>query len=79
MCLDVARGLSAVEGIGGSSSRRQPWSCVLRSRKAGSREGSGRGWWDSMKEAGRLGEHLGDSSSPAVTRAQAHKGKHERG
>lgn len=69
MCLDVARGLYAVEGIGGSSSGRQSWSSVLRSRKAGSREGSGSGWWDSMKEAGKLGEHLGDTSWPAVTRA----------
>ena len=38
---------------------RQPWSCVLRSRKAVSQEGAGRGWWDSMKEAGKLGGTFG--------------------
>ena len=41
---------------------RQPWSCVSRSRKSVSQEGAGRRWWDSMKEAGKLGERLGESS-----------------
>ena len=38
---------------------RQPWSCVLRSKKAVSQDGAGRWWWDSMKEAGKLGGMFG--------------------